>query len=138
MSSPLEVKLRTAALLDSTLTGLLGTSPFRWYSIQLYEGSAFPAMTVHQISSKPLYSVGGRNTLALCRVQFTIWEGYTPDDSNSVLDALRAFIDTFSAVGNPAQFPNQIVLETDGLYPNTQPGIYQTIVDVFIHNSDAT
>jgi hypothetical protein len=139
MSTPLEVKLRQAALADPSLTALLGLTgnTFRWYSVQLYEGSAYPAVTCHQISSVPVYSFSGRNPLARARVQFTIWEGQTPDDTNSVLDALRSFLDTFSAVGNPTQFPNQIVAELDGLYPNTQPGIYQTIVDAMIYNSDS-
>ena len=137
MSTPLVVKLRQAAVTNAGLTSVLGSAPFRWYNTQLYEGSAYPAITANQISSVPVYSVTGRNPLARARVQFTIWEGQTPDDTNSVLDALRAFLDSFSAVGNPTQFANQINSELDRLYPATQPPIFQTLVDAYIYNSDS-
>src|SRR5665213_2816139 len=71
ISTPLVVKLRQAAVTNSGLTSLLGSAPFRWYNTQLYEGSAYPAITANQISSVPVYSVGGRKPLARARVQFT-------------------------------------------------------------------
>ncbi len=137
MSTPLVVKLRQAAIYFTPLTGVLGTNPFKWYNTQLYEGSAYPAIPAQQVSSVPVYSISGRNPLARARVQFTIWEGQRPDDTNSVLEALREFLDSFSAVGNPTQFANQIINERDGLYPGTQPGIFQTMVDAYIYNSDS-
>ena len=138
MSTPLEVKLFSAASADSALTALLGSSPFRWYNVQLTEGSAYPAITVHRISGAPLYAADGRNTLALYRMQVTIWEGQTPDTSDSVLSALRSFLDSFSATGVPSQTENRIVNVMRALYAETQPAIFQTVVDVMIRSSDAT
>lgn len=136
-STPLEVKLFAAALANPGLQAVLGTSPFRWYSTQLTAGSAYPAIVAHQVSGAPLYTLPGRNPMGRYRVQFTIWEGYVPDTTNAVLDALRSFMDSFSAItsGFPA---NVMVNQTDGLWAETQPGVFQTILDYFVWNNDTT
>jgi hypothetical protein len=136
-STPILVKLAEAAEVYAPLTALLGTAPFRWWNKQLVEGSAYPAITAMKVSGVPMfYNVGGRGPTTVYRVQFTIWEGLTPDDTDAVLQALRTFLDTFSAVENTGQFPNQIVMERDGFYAQTQPGIFQTLVDALIYNAD--
>jgi hypothetical protein len=134
-STPIEVKLFAGASANPGLIALLGSAPFRWYSTQLTAGSAYPAIVAHQVSGPTLYTLGGRNPMSKPRVQFTIWEGYTPDTGNSVLSALRAFMDGFDAAGTG--YPNnQIANLTDGLYAETQPGVYQTIIDYYIWNND--
>jgi hypothetical protein len=71
------------------------------------------------------------------RVQFTVWEGYTPDGTGAVEQAIMAFLDGFSAT--PSGIPdNQIANVTDGLFVETQPGVYQTMIDVMIRNDDST
>jgi hypothetical protein len=136
-STPILVKLFAAASANAGLHALLGASPFRWYNLQLTEGSAYPAIVVQKVSGVPqFYNIGGRGPTTVYRIQFTIWEGPVPDDTNAVLQALRVFLDTFSAVENPAQYPNQIMNEMDGFYADTQPGIFQTLVDAFIYNAD--
>ena len=136
-STPLEVKLYTAASANAGLVALLGTSPFRWSSMQLTAGWTYPAIVTRQISGVPLNWNRGRNALSRYRVQFTIWEGYVPDTSNAVLEALRQFLDTFCATttGNPGAL---IANMTDGLWAETQPGVYQTIIDYYIWNNDET
>jgi hypothetical protein len=144
MPTSIEAKLYQAASVNAGLLALLGGSPpnFRWSDTQEIPGSPYPAVVVHKISNPKLYSLGGpttsgRNPRSQVRVQFTIWEGYTPDTSASVETAIYAFLDTFSATATG--FPdNQIVNVTDGLYAETQPSVYQTMIDVMIRNDDNT
>ena len=137
MSTPLETKLITAIAADPALPALLGS---RVYDTQLAQGSPFPALVVQSISSGKSYTYEGRNPLSRDRVQFTIWGGQFSTGSaaaDTVLDALESFLDTFSAVGNPAQFPNQISMERRGVFPQTDGPIFQRLMDVFIYNDNS-
>ena len=137
MSTPIEVKFRTAAAANAGLTALLGTSPFRWYDTQLVPGTAFPAMVCYRVSAVPLYVNVGQNPLELIRVQITIWEGPEPDTANSLIDALQNFLANFSAT-TVAFSQNRIVNKRRGLYTDTQPGIFQNTVDVMVWNNATT
>lgn len=137
MSTPIEVKLFQAASANPGLLAVLGTSPFRWYSTQLTPGSQFPAIVAHQVSGQNLNAFQGRLQSSRLRVQFTIFEGPVPDTSNTVWDALMAFMDSFSATATGIP-NNQIANITDGMYVETQPPIFQTMVDFFIWNQDNT
>jgi hypothetical protein len=138
MSTPLKQKLRTAAAADAKLGPLLGPSPFRWYSIQLSQGSAFPAMVVQIISTIPKYSYTARARNPVeNRVQFTIWGGQGESGCQAAYDvenALKTFLDTFNAIGIPGLvlYPNKITLERDGFFIQTDTGIFQRLVDVMI------
>ena len=141
MSTSIETKLRTAAIANAGLTALLGTAPFRWYNTQENQGPPpsagvqFPCITAQQVSGVPIYNLGGRGPMNQIRVQFTIWEGPTPDTTDAVLQALRVFLDTFSAV-QAGNFANQIVNDgRRGFYAATKPGIFQKFVDVMIWNN---
>lgn len=136
MSTPIEVKLYAAASQNPGLIAQLGSSPFRWYNVQLTEGSAYPAIVVLRVSGPPLYAMSNRVTTTRYRMQFTIWEGYTPDDTDAVFGALRSFLDTFSATGIAANFA-EIVNVKRGIFTDTQPGVFQTIVDAMIYNNDS-
>ena len=137
MSTSIETKLRTAALTFAPLTALLGTSPFRWYNTQFTEGSGYPAIVVRRVSGVPLWAIVGRMQNSWMRLQFTIWEGEVPDDSDATLEALRKFLDQFSATNNAGQFANQILNDgIRGFYAETQPGVFQTILDAMIFNND--
>jgi len=134
--TPIEAKLRNAAALDAGLAALLGTAPFRWFDTQETPGAAFPAVTVQEISAVPLYANTGQNPMALVRVQITIWEGQAADETDSVLNALQAFLATFSATSIPGQASNRIVNRWRRMYTETQPGVYLRMVDVMIWNND--
>jgi hypothetical protein len=136
MSTSIETKLYQAASVNAGLVSLLG-SPFRWYPVQLTEGSAYPAITILRVSGPGYYALNGRMATTLYRIQFTIWEGPQPDDTDSTLNALKAFLDTFSATGITSNF-GKVVSERRGFYAETQPGIYQTSVDAMIFNNDNT
>jgi len=138
MTTPLKHKIRTAAAADAGLSGLLGTNPFRWYNMQLLQGSGFPAMVVQIISTIPKYgyTMRAQNPVEN-RVQFNIWGG--PGESGcqaayDVENALKTFLDTFNAIGTPnlALYPNKITLERDGFFIQTDTGIYQRLLDVMI------
>ena len=138
MSTPLKQKLRTAAAADANLGPLLGPSPFRWYNVQLLQGSALPAVVVQIISTIPKYgfTMRAQNPVEN-RVQFTIWGGQGEQGSATayqVEDALKTFLDTFDAVGIPGLtlYPNQITLERDGFFIQTDTGIYQRLIDVMV------
>ena len=136
MPSTLTVKLRTAMLADPVLPSLLGT---RIYPLQLTPGSAFPAIVLREVSTIPNYAAGGRLPISRVRVQFTIWEGYVPDDTEAVLTALRNFLATFAAdKATPPGYPtNNVINEFDALNPETQPPVYQRVVEAFFFNNDS-
>lgn len=144
MPTSIEAKILAAASVNPALVALLydPTNGFRWSDTQEVPGSPYPAVVVHKVSNPKLYSFGGptvsgRNPISRVRVQFTIWEGYAPDPNASVETAIYAFLDTFSAT--PTGYPdNQVADVRDGLYAETQPGVYQTIIDVMIRNNDTT
>jgi hypothetical protein len=140
--TPLKQKLRAAAAGNSGLTGLLGTSPFRWYNLQLLQGSAFPAMVVQIISTIPKYGYTMRaQNPVQNRVQFTIWGGAAEagdQAAHNVEAALKTFLDGFNAIGisNLALYPNHITLERDGFFIQTDTGIYQRLIDVMIWDNE--
>jgi hypothetical protein len=143
--TPLDVKLRTAALADSNLPGILtgnsftGTQAqfngvFRWYDTQLFEGSPYPAVVVTDISPVP-YQGQQRNPISKVRVQFLLWEGSTPDATGNYLSALLSFIDSFSGSTGRSLIVND---GSRGFYAATQPSIYQRIVEAYIFNNTTT
>jgi len=144
MSTPRKHKLRTAAVADTGLSALLGTAPFRWYNVQLLQGSALPAIVVQIISTVPKhgYTLRAQNPVEN-RVQFTIWGGQGDAGCQSAYDveaALKMFLDSFDAIGisNLARYPNYITLERDGFFIQTDTGIYQRLIDVMIWNDETT
>jgi hypothetical protein len=137
MSLPIEVKLFAAASAFPALQAVLGSSPFRWYNVQLTEGSAYPAIVILKVSGPKLASYGGINSTSRYRIQFTIWEGPTPDVTDSTLSALRAFLAQFSGTAITGNY-SPVVNELRRLYAETQPPIYQTIVDAMVTNNDTT
>ncbi len=144
--TPLTVKLWTAAQADSVLPTLLLSNSFvgsqapfngvlRWYDLQLRQTSPYPAVTVQQVSGVP-YQGQQRNPLSKYRTQFILWEGQTRDTGGALVLALMNFLDTFSA--SQAGQRSLVIDVRDGFYAQTDPGIYQRIVDAFIFNDDTT
>lgn len=134
MSTTLEAKLRTGALAFSGLNSLIAG---RWYDSQLLQGSAMPAVVVLTVSNPRNYVVGGRLPTSWQRVQFTIW-GSSGEQARAVVEQLASFLDQFSAaagITKPA-YDNLIVNDRGGMYVETQPPLYQRIVDAMIFAND--
>ena len=140
----LKEKLRAAASADPNLSGLLGSAPFRWYDIQLSQGSAFPAVVVQIIATVPLYGFTMRAQRPVqSRVQFTIWGGQNDvgrETAIAVDTALKEFLDGFDAIGIPglARYPNYVRLERDGFFYQADTGIFQRLIDVAIWNDETS
>jgi hypothetical protein len=142
----LEVKLRTAALAYPDLVALLTNSPskpgfpdFRWYNIQLIQGSAFPAVVVQLVSSGQSYSNYQRLSTSFSRIQFTIWDTDS-DRGRQVENVLYQFLDQFNPAGlnsNLTNYPNSIVLTRAGMYPTPNPPQFWRQSDVQIFDNSA-
>lgn len=133
--------LRTAAAAYPALSALLGTNPFRFYDTQLVQGSAYPAIVTYQVSDVKDYSVTARLVTGWTRVQFTIWGGQADPGqaaAEQVLQALLPFLDQFNGTGIPNQiiYPNNVVNVRRGLFAETDPPIFQRLVDVKIFYND--
>lgn len=135
----LEVKLRTAAEAWPALTALLGTSPFRWFDVQLdqKQGKTLPAVVVLGVSNPRTYAFNARMVTNYSRMQFTIW-GNTGEEARAVESELANFLDGFNAIGiaGLSQYPNIIVGSRGGMFPQTQAGRYLRIVDAMIFNNE--
>ena len=138
--SSLKANLRAQAALFPGLTALLGTAPLRWYDERLNQGSALPAVVVTVVSDPPTYVATGRLRTGWSRVQFLIW-GATPgsDSAFAVETQLLLFFDQLNLIGIPGltQYPNYVVLRRDSMYPQTDPPIYQRIVDAMMFSNSS-
>lgn len=141
MPTPLKDRIRSAAIATPALTALLGTNPFRWYDIQLVQGSALPAVVVQIISGAPVYVVAGRLSNSSTRVQFTLWGVNTAAGMASLASlesALVTFFDSLNLVGIPglAQYQNMVVGARDGFIAIPQPGNPLRLIDAMIWSND--
>ncbi len=140
----LEAKLRTAALAYPDLVALLTNVPsiprfpdFRWYDVQLLQGTAFPAMVVQLISGGQTYTLNSRLSTSFNRMQFTIWDT-NAERARQLESVLYAFLDGFNPAGVRADLqaaPNFVVLTRQGMYPQTQPPQYWRTNDVQIFDN---
>ena len=140
MSTSLKARIRTAAAAYPGLAALLGTAPFRWYDNTLIQGSALPAVVVQVISGSPTYVVTGRLHTGWSRIQFSIWgSGSNSSNATDVETQLLAFLDQLNLIGIPglAQYPCQVVLQRDLLYPKTQPPLFLRQLDAMIFSNDS-
>ncbi len=142
MSTPLQVKLRTAAIAYPDLAAALGgTDPdaFRWYDALLKPKSAFPAIVVTIISNPTTYSFSSRLSTSYVRVQFDLWET-DPVALDGLVETLSSFLDQFNAYGITGLVQNGNYIRNDHqmTYPATQPPKYRRIVDVDVFNNSLT
>ena len=138
MATTLLAKLRTAAALDATLAGLLGSSPFRWFDQQLSQGTAFPAVAAFVVSNIPQYSNTQLMITAQYRVQLNIFDP-NPQKTREVANAIRTFLTTFNAYspGSPTSLqPNRVVMQRDGGIAQTQPFTAMQMMDAIIWNNE--
>jgi hypothetical protein len=66
----IEEAIRAHALGDPAIVAIIND---RWHSVDLPERTAFPAVTMQQISGVPEHSHAGHSGLEHSRYQFTIW-----------------------------------------------------------------
>ena len=127
-----------ALLLSNSFTGSQApfNGVFRWYDLQLRQFSPYPAVTVRIISPVP-YQGQQRNPLSRARIQLTLWEGQTRDYQGLLVQAVRDFLDSFTA---SAAASRTLIIDdgSDGFYAQTDPGIYQRIVEAYIFNDTTT
>jgi hypothetical protein len=138
MATSLEVKLRTAAAADTTLTGLLGTNPFRWFESQFQQGTIFPEVTVLLVDTINQYSVTNLLSTALSRVQFTVWDT-DPERARDVETAIVDFLVGFNAMNNSSAAPiqaNTVISRRQRGNAQTEPFTYQRILDAKIFNNE--
>jgi len=136
-----ETKLRTAALLNTGLTALLGgatSANFRWFEAQLKQGTDMPAIVVTLVSNTTDYAFPYAMTTGFSRYQFDVWDT-DPERARQVEAALESFLATFNAYGytglvNNANF---IVNQRTQVYPQTQPMRFQRTTDAKIFNNSA-
>ena len=141
MPDTLEVKLRTQASTNAGLVALLGDGPeFRWYDVQVKQGTDFPAVAVQLIAGNNTYATTGRLPTGWSRYQFTIWD---PDSERcrQTESALISFLDTFNAcmfpgAVQPPAYPNLVVLQRQGFVPTPTPPKFTRIVDAMIFSND--
>lgn len=142
MATPLKDRIRAAAIATPALTALLGTNPFRWYDLQLVQGSTLPAVVCQIISNTKNYVVGGRLVNSHSRVQFTLW-GTNNSAGTAALasleTALATFLDSLNLIGVTGllQYPNRIVMARDGFVPTPQPGNPLRLIDVMMASNDS-
>lgn len=138
VSKSLELKLREAAILNSTLTSYLGTAPFRWYDMQESQNSELPSVTVQLISCVNDYTLGYRLNNTLNRVQFTIRDT-DAEEARAIEYALVVFLDTFNAyspAGTTLQRPNYVIMRRQLGNPNTDPLTFYRQLDAYIYNNE--
>lgn len=136
MATPLKDKLRTAAAANAGLQALLGTSPFRWWNLQLNQNSAYPAIVAQIISDPQNYAFTGMLPTSFTRVQFTLWD--TDSERLEALQAaLYAFLAGFSGTGITGLVaqPNFVMNSRDGMYAQTQPVRFLRIIDAKVFNN---
>ncbi|HET9304872.1 MAG TPA: hypothetical protein VFO46_02485 [Candidatus Sulfotelmatobacter sp.] len=134
----IEDKLRTAAMNYTPLTALLGSGAnnFRWYETQLLEGSAFPAVVVTLVSNVRDYALDRRMATSFTRLQIVVWDP-NPEEASTVEQTIVQFLDQFSAYGPIAgQAANFVLNSRATIYPDTQPPIYQRLIDVRVFDNE--
>lgn len=142
MSTSLDIKIRTAAALDSTLSGLLGSTPFRWFGPQSPQGSTQPLVEVQQISQTPMYSNASLLITCPYRMQFTIWDTNL-ERARSVRNAIIQFLTTFNAYSPASSVsplrPNKVLnVRLGQSEPQTDPITWWITLDAMIFNNENT
>lgn len=140
MPTSLEVKLRTAALAWPAFSILGPSNAFRWYDLQLKQGSLFPAVAVQVISNKKDYAFQAPVLTSWYRVQFTIWAQPDSAATDAVLQAILGFLMQFNATGNPGQnayAPNFMLNNLTGMEPALQPPVFKRVADFMMYSNDS-
>jgi len=139
MGTSLEIKLRTAAAADATLSSLLGSNPFRWYGPQAQQGALQPLVEVFVVDAPPQYSLQALLETCRYRIQFTIWDENL-ESARTVEAAIIQFLTTFNAYNTGDSSPiqrNRVVMRRSGKSePQTGSITYWRTLDAFIWNNE--
>lgn len=136
----IKAKIRNAALATPALVSILGTNaagdPFRWYDGTLNQGSKFPAVAVLVVDNAETYTLTSRLGLGANRVQFTVW-GKTSADADSLAELIVCFLDTLNIIGVPnlKQYPNTVLQRRERIFTDTDPIMFQQIIDTQIFDN---
>lgn len=134
-----EVKLRSLASVDATMQTRFGTSPFRWFDIQLdQERIANTCVRVRRISTLRFYVQAGIQPLSQPLFQFDVMD-LNPETARAALKDIIAFLLTVdlssnaqfgSPVTTPKHFPSFVLNTRAGMEPVPDPPIYTESADV--------
>src|SRR5262249_6064495 len=91
-----EAKLRSLASADTTLQGLFGTAPFRWFDTRPPLNQAYPNVAVLRVSTAIDYDHDrGRVLIDQPRFQLDVRD-LDPETARSAAKAILAFLDTLN------------------------------------------
>lgn len=130
-----EVKLITQAAADATLQGYLGTSPFRFFEVQLPPGQIKSGTCVRyrRISTVPLYSFAEKMNVDWPRFQIDVLDP-DPELTRTVASAILAFL-ALAWFGNIAnQAANFVLNQRSGMDYELQPPVFVHTIDVRLFN----
>lgn len=151
-----EIKLRTLAAANATLQGFFGSSPFRWFDIQVPQGqlAAGTCARLQRVSTARLYAHRSLNpsgsqsasspllNLSFPRFQLDIID----QDTEAARQAAIAVINWLGGISlaqdnwlnspptTPPQFPCFLLNQRHGLYPDTQPPLPVVTLDFRAYN----
>jgi hypothetical protein len=146
-----EAKLYQLAASDATLQGYFGTTPFRWFDTTLPQGqiASGACVVVRRVSTVREYSLQGLQDLSQPRFQIDV---LAPSTVNKQADfqaarlaaaAVIDFLGTISLAQNnqfgspattPPQFPNFLLNQRQGMYPQLQPPTPVVSIDIRVFN----
>jgi len=125
-----EADYRTALLTYAPLVALVGQR----VGLRIDQEPTYPCVRFQRIATSRLYSMGGRNSLCVARVQNDCW---SPDSSQaqSVMDALIRAIDVLAMAGS--NHPNFILNQWLTDEPQPEPVVYRGFVEARIYFTDS-
>ena len=141
-----ETKLRTLAAANSSLTALFGTSPFRWYDVNLPQNQALPNVVVQRISTARIQAQDtllGVGQFAKIRFQFTCrGQGSnqpTFEAARAIGAAVIQFLGTVNLTSGANSLPPRpayVLGERVGLDYNANPPVPLYLVDAAVWNQE--
>lgn len=141
-----EVKLRTLASADPTLSGLLASAGlFRWFDRQLPQGYIQRGACVRllRVSTLPMYAASGRLAAEQIRVQLDVldFDAETARGVAAAIDTWFGTVDLMSAQQfaspptTPPQFPSFKLNQRAGMDYQLQPPAYVETLEYRVFNN---
>lgn len=126
-----EAKLLQLAAANVTLQGFFGTSPFRWFEIQIPQGllASGACARLLRISTLRYYKQQGITEFSQPRFQLDVVAA-SPEAARSAMAAVINWLGAISLAETnqfdspattPPQFPNFVLNQRTGLYVELQP-----------------
>jgi hypothetical protein len=139
--TPLEQKLISGLQGFAAVTALVGQNIFNEQLPQGLLSSSSPGrvLTIKRVSTLSYRTMDANiTTLVAVRIQFTAWSNTASAnlDVLSIMNALVAFLNQFAAAGSANQAPNDVLNRFTAPYPQTQPPLWQGVLDTRIFNRE--